>query len=385
MKRFFLVFPALLVLLALCSAAFAEDGYVRLAINGTNVNLRPQPRAGGSVVAQMNTGDVFFAEEWPITCTIDDSLWYKIVLPAPDSGAIKTLRDWDSRFKANVAFVNANFVTVSPLKNGDMGRIEATPVGEGYWAGGHDPWVAFQMEKAGFMPFYPAFTTKNATDIYRNSPINDNVPTVIGRHERGADVWVIGIEIDSDECLAFIVADPSFRKPAGWVVADDISVERYEMEFGDFDFIGFQRFCILSVGGNLPEIYRKWHGTVERRAFEFFDEYVIYTSFEGSEFQVTFYEYLPQPDGTPNYNPAPIRYFQTLSINNRDGASFVGGIHIGHDEKNTVQKLLGEPSAKNKDEEGESWNWSSEFSDLYVNFDNDGIVSSMSIQARAAD
>jgi AmmeMemoRadiSam system protein B len=28
-------------------AMAAEDGYVRLAIKGTNVNLRPQPRAGG--------------------------------------------------------------------------------------------------------------------------------------------------------------------------------------------------------------------------------------------------------------------------------------------------------------------------------------------------
>jgi len=124
MKRFLLVFPALVVLLALCGAVLAEDGDVKLAIKGTNVNLRPQPKAGGSVVAQMNTGDVFFAEKWPIEYD-DKSQWYVIILPAPDSGAIKPLSDWDKRFVANFAFVNANFAAVSPLKDGDMERISA--------------------------------------------------------------------------------------------------------------------------------------------------------------------------------------------------------------------------------------------------------------------
>jgi hypothetical protein len=51
-RNFFLVFLALFSL-AFCGVAFAAegDGYVRLAIKGTNVNLRPQPRAAGGVVA----------------------------------------------------------------------------------------------------------------------------------------------------------------------------------------------------------------------------------------------------------------------------------------------------------------------------------------------
>ena len=131
---------------AIAKAAFAENGYVRLAIKGTNVNLRPQPRAAGQVVAQMNAGDVFFAEKWPINCDSDGSQWYKIVLPATDSGKIKQLRDWDSRFRANVAFVNANYATVSPLKRGDMERILETPAGRGHSSGaGYDRSGKFDM------------------------------------------------------------------------------------------------------------------------------------------------------------------------------------------------------------------------------------------------
>ena len=377
MKRFLL---ALVVTLAFCGAAFAEAGYVRLAINGTNVNLRPQPRAGGSVVAQMNTGDVFFAEKWPITCGIDDSLWYKIVLPAPDSGAIKPLRDWDSRFRANVAFVNANFATVSPLKNGDIERIANTPVGQGYSFNQNEHAFA-DMVKVGILPFNANYSIKNATDIYDSPPINDNDPAVIGRYEQGADIRTIGV--DSVECLAYVVADPSFRKPVGWVDADDVSVHRYEMDFGDFDFLGFQRSCVLSLGANLPEIIRKWgDATIERSAFEFLDEYVIYTSVEGPDYMAAFYEMPPMPDRAST-DILAITYLSTFSIE-RKGA-IIGGIHIGNHDKNTVKKLLGEPDTTGLDGLVEEWNWTSEFNDLYVYFDKDGRVSSMYIQARSAD
>jgi hypothetical protein len=154
-RNFFLVFLALFSL-AFCGAAFAAegDGYVRLAIKGTNINLRPLPRAAGGVVAQMNTGDVFIAEKWPITCEDDNSEWYKIVLPATNSGKIKALCDWDKRFKANVAFVSAKFASVSPLKPGEMGRIQKTPVDVGYSfdldpdTGGFDAII-----DAGLVPF----------------------------------------------------------------------------------------------------------------------------------------------------------------------------------------------------------------------------------------
>jgi len=377
MKRFFLAFA---FLLALCGATFAEDGYVRLAIKGTNVNLRPQPRAAGSVVAQMNTGDVFFAEKWPITCDSDGSQWYKIVLPASDSGAIKALRDWNSRFKANVAFAHANFVTISPLKKGDMDRILATPVGKGYSFNVDPDTGEFNaMVEAGFIPFSPVCSIIKKTDIFGDNPFNTEGP-VIGRHEQGTDVRIVGME---SEGVYYVAADPNFLKPVGFVEAGDISVERYELELGDFDFVGFQTSCVLSVGANLPEIVRKWGSAkIERNAFEFLDEYVIHTSIEQPDFQVTFYEMPPKPDGTPTDSPA-ITYLQTFSTE-RKGA-LIGGIHVGHDDKNSIQKLLGEPGTKDKDEAGEFWNWHAEFSDLYVHFDGNGRVSKVYIEARAAD
>ncbi|MCL1940377.1 MAG: hypothetical protein FWG09_00435 [Synergistaceae bacterium] len=296
MKRVFQVFVILLVLCGAAVSAGAEDGYVRLAIKGTNVNLRPQPRAGGSVVAQMNTGDVFFAEKWPITCDDDDSQWYKIVLPATDSGAIKPLRDWDKRFRANVAFVSASFATVSPLKSGDMDRILKTPVGKGSGAANR---------KSGY-------GGKN------------------------------------------------------------------------FDWASLHEACVQSVGANLPEIVRKWgEAEIERSAFEFIGEYVIYTSVEQPDFRVTFYENLPERDGTPHFSQAAITYLQTLNAE-RSGAS-IGGITIGRDDKNAVKKLLGEPDEKDDDEGAERWNWHSEFNDLWLRFDGNGRVSSISTQARAAD
>jgi len=366
----------------MAGAAFAEDGYARLAINGTNVNLRPQPRAAGRVIAQMNTGDVFFAEKWAITCESDGSQWYKIVLPAPNSGRINPLSDWDSRFKANVAFVNANFATVSPLKNGDMERILETPAGQGYSLRALPGTGEFDaMVEAGFIPFSPTCSIIKRTDIFGGNPFNTDAP-VIGRHEQGANVRIIGMESEGEY---YVVTEVNFRKPAGFVKADDISVKRYKPESGgeSFDWFGFHASCVLSVGANLPEIVRKWgEANIERKAFEQYDEYLIYTSVEQSDFQANFYEWLPSLDGTPSDFSA-IRYLQTFSTN-RKGA-LIGGIHIGYDDRNSIRKLLGEPDSKDEDEEGEFWNWRAEFSDLYIYFDGNGRVSSMSTQARDAN
>ena len=373
----------LLFLFPLCSIAFADDGYVRLEIKGTNVNLRPQPRAGGSVVAQMNTGDAFFAEKWPITCDSDGTQWYKIVLPAPGSGAIKPLCDWDKRFKANVAYVRADFATVSDLKKGDMQRIMATPLDQRDWFNGEPQGEFDVMAGAGFIPFSPRCIVKNRADIYDSPPINDNDPDVVGRYEQGTVVRMINV--DSDEQLAYVVMDPNFRKSVGWVTTDDISVERFEPEDGEknFDWWGLQISFAQSVGRNLPEIVRKWgEAEIKRNAFEFLGEYVIFTTVEQPDFQATFYEQLPSPDGTPA-NFLAITYLQKFSAERKD--ALFGGIHIGGHDKNKVTKLLGEPDDKGAGEEGESWNWHSEFNDLSVSFDGNGRVSSVSFQARSAN
>lgn len=96
----------------------ASEGYVRLTIRGTNVNMRPQPRASGNVLAKMNDGDVFFAERWPITNEEDGSEWYKIILPA-----------WGGRFKPRFGFVGAQFAKASPLEKGDADQISRAMAG----------------------------------------------------------------------------------------------------------------------------------------------------------------------------------------------------------------------------------------------------------------
>ena len=383
LKKITAIFLCAFVLTALsgcrAEAAMSADDYVRLAIKGTNVNLRPGPRASGSVVAQMNTGDVFFAEKWPITLEDDKSQWYKIVLPAPDSGEIKPLCDWDKRFVANVAFVRADFATVSSLKEGDVERILATPVGRGYSFNvipGSDEFDA--MVKAGFIPLSPTCTVARQTDIFGGNPLNSDAP-VIGRHERGARVEIVGVE---PEGLYYVTADPNFRKSAGFVKADDISVRHYEPdEVKNSAWLGMNAYCVMSAGANLPEIVRKWgEAKVEREAYEFIGMYLIHTSVELPDFHATFYEYLPEPDGTREDHLTPaIRNFNSCTAK-RNGA-LIGLIRIGHDDKNSVKKLLGEPHIENKD----SWYWNNEFNHLGVTFDGNGRVLSVDIEARSAD
>ena len=112
------------------SVAFAADdtddadNYVRLSIKGKNVNLRPQAQAVGRVIAQVNTGDVFIAGKQLVVNEPNGSKWYEIVLAVDaKTNKITALSNWNSRFKANSAFVHADFVAMSPLAGGDMDDI----------------------------------------------------------------------------------------------------------------------------------------------------------------------------------------------------------------------------------------------------------------------
>jgi hypothetical protein len=367
---------------AISEATSVEVGYVRLAIKGTKVNLRPEPRAAGIVIAQMNTGDVFIAEKWPITLKDDESQWYKIVLPAPDSGKIEPLCDWDERFISNVAYVNANFVAISPLEKSDMERILATPVGIGYsYDAAHGINKFDAMVKAGLIPFSSSYFVKERAEIFGGNPLNSKAP-VVGHYERG-EIIVTGME---PEGKYYMVMDPKFRKPAGFIKAANISVKPVEIESwqNNFNWGGFDSTCQLSLGANLPEIVRKWgEAKIERSAFDFLDGYVIYTSVETPDFVAAFYETLPEPDGTVRSLTIP--YLQQF-YTKRKGA-MIGGIHIGHSDEDAVKKLLGEPHSKDRDRDsGENfWNWNAEFNDLWIYFDENGLVSSISIQWRAAD
>ena len=126
MKTRILLFCASLLLFAPLPT-FAADDFVRLAIEGENVNLRPHAQAVGRAIAQANVGNVFIAEKQRVINEHDNSRWYEIVLALDaETNRIITLSEWNSRFKANSAFVHADFVTVSPLVRGDMDGITAT-------------------------------------------------------------------------------------------------------------------------------------------------------------------------------------------------------------------------------------------------------------------
>ena len=114
----------------------APEGFVKLAITGTGVNLRPVPQASGTVVTQANMGDIFIAEQWPIENTAEKSQWYRIVFAVKADGSIAPLPSADKRFKAGVfPFVSAKFATTSPLTSEEDVAARKIPYRKGYQHG----------------------------------------------------------------------------------------------------------------------------------------------------------------------------------------------------------------------------------------------------------
>ena len=168
MKKFFgiasKVTLAAVFFVCLCQTPAGAESFVRLAVNGKNVNLRPTPQATGEVVAQANAGDGFIAEKWPITNDEDGSEWYKIALALDaKSGKISALSSWDSRFTTDRAFVSAKYASISPLQKGDSekisrvlarsldaGEIPPESYAEGGYDGGFD-WMGWYMACAASM------------------------------------------------------------------------------------------------------------------------------------------------------------------------------------------------------------------------------------------
>jgi hypothetical protein len=365
-----------------------SNGYVRLAIKGTNVNLRQQPRASGKAITRVSAGDVFIAEEIPITCVEDGSDWYRIVLSAGrGAGDITPLFLRGPRFAANVAFVSAKYALPSPASPEEMEAILKTPVGAGY-AFDADPFGRNfnALTEIGF-PFLPSFAgIKSDVDLWSVDVDKKgwNPHEVLGRYKKGESVRVIGVKPDEPY---YLVMDPLFKQPAGYVEARAVSLQRSDpREWGaTFDWMGWGNSCALSIGANLPEIMRKWGGgeiEITRNAFEFMGEYVIWNSVSFPNFSVTFYEW--PPGGEPPSSLA-MNHIQTFAVESK-GA--VGGVSLGKSDRADVKKLLGSPDVIEKAEKeagGEFWKWESEFNGLMIRFDRAGKASLMTYEARAAD
>ena len=115
------------------AAQATPEGFIKLSITGIDVNLRPLPKAGGAVVAQANTGDMFIAEQWPIENTNEKSQWYRIVFAVKDNGDIVPLSSVDTRFKAGFfPFVSARFATTSPVTQEEGAQARKMPYREGF-------------------------------------------------------------------------------------------------------------------------------------------------------------------------------------------------------------------------------------------------------------
>jgi hypothetical protein len=140
MKKIFLLGTLFALLCAGCvtqsgsgTPQAAPEGYVKLAVTGTDVNLRPLPQAGGSVVAQANTGDIFIAEQWPIKNTDDESEWYRIVFAVKADGGIVPLASANNRFKTGFfPFVSAKYAAISPITPQEDIAIRKIPYRKGF-------------------------------------------------------------------------------------------------------------------------------------------------------------------------------------------------------------------------------------------------------------
>ena len=129
------IFCGMFFLLAvmLCTPVLAE-GWVRLEINGTDVNLRSVPNSPSTVLAQANTGDVFIAEKWPVLNQESDSNWYKLVWAVDkEAGAIVDLAKFNqSLSKGTLVFVNEKLINVLPLAAGEEEQLIQRPYGATY-------------------------------------------------------------------------------------------------------------------------------------------------------------------------------------------------------------------------------------------------------------
>ena len=111
----------------------APEGYVKLSIAGTQVNLRPLPQASGNIIKQVNTGDTFIAEQWTIENTAEKSKWYRIVFAVNANGGITPLASTDKKFKAGMfPFVSAQYAKASPVTEKEDAIIRKIPYREGF-------------------------------------------------------------------------------------------------------------------------------------------------------------------------------------------------------------------------------------------------------------
>jgi len=379
MKR--IVFVLLFLSALRCAAFAAEDVYVRLAIKGANVNLRPEPRSAGKALGQTNTGDVFIAESWPIVCNADKSKWYKIVLAYDaKSDKISVLSERGSRFRKGAAYVSANFVTVLPLEKDDAEKISAlTPYRYTLDA---DPRTGkFSGANRNYRFFSAKRSIKKDADIYDRDVTSVDGAKVIGQYKKGAKVKLLGTNSDETVYLA-LDFEYIYDQPFGWIKAD--SVDKVGAGNGSIDWLDFIDFELarLFIGGDVNGIVRKWGDfEVERFASEWINDiYFIFTRMKAPGIRVTFYDDFDYDRPSSGY------YLQEFSIE-RKGAG-IGGIYIGADwcGKEHVEKQFGKPHRIEELEAGGvSWNWEDELNDFGVNFGADGLVRSIHIQRRAAD
>ena len=141
MKRLLVLGAVLALLCSGCTMQFgstashvpAPEGFVKLVVTGTNVNVRPIPQTGGAATAQVGVGDVFIAEQWLIENTAEKTQWYRIVFAVKADGTIVPLSSADKRFKAGFfPFVSEKFATISPLTAEEDVAARKIPYRKGY-------------------------------------------------------------------------------------------------------------------------------------------------------------------------------------------------------------------------------------------------------------
>jgi len=115
------ILVASLMLAILCANA---DAYVSLTVTGTNVNVRTEAKAGSKVLTQANPGDMFIADDEPVTGP-DGMKWYKIIMTV--GNGYVPLAD-GKRFGVTAAYISANFVNAAKVAE-DAGKLFAGVLG----------------------------------------------------------------------------------------------------------------------------------------------------------------------------------------------------------------------------------------------------------------
>ena len=356
------------------------DSFVRLTINGSNVNLRLFPTTadidGMKPVAQANTtdtSDVFIAEAWPIKDKRDNSMWYRILYSVdPKSSEVISLNRWNKEIQKNTCvFVNVRFTEQSYLSENEYEQVRQSAYLK--YPMTLDSTEKAQREMVESELYLWGVNATEGAAIYENPG-----ESVIGEfRDYWGDDWepitgVVGIPSSPDWVRIPGSCFGKWGHPGGWIKVS-------EVKYNEKRACAFLKYDNFYFGENIPQILERWgSGNVTREYDDGYDQAsgpYIRTVIIAPGLEIELREgYMFEAKWLFSYKIT------------RVGAG-VCGIFIGREwcGKEWVEKVLGKPEEVVPQDSGERWRFHFYSCNLDVTFSKDGLVAEIRLESWGTD